>query len=146
MKRNQSLMVLAVLILFGFLLTGCHPRVNMMSKAGEVFVKKVDKVAKKLDLNEEQKTKLEQLKMAIQKNFMEGEVEDQEVKGKIKEEAMKENPDLQKMTASLQDGIQNNAKRFNKAFDLLLDYQKNLNDDQKKKLTEKISKWVKEWD
>ena len=43
MKRNRYLMGLLVLILLGFLLIGCHPKIDMMSKAEKVFIKMVDK-------------------------------------------------------------------------------------------------------
>jgi uncharacterized membrane-anchored protein YjiN (DUF445 family) len=117
-----------------------------MSKAEKIFVKKVDKTAKKLDLNEDQKTKLEGLKVEIRKNFQEGAKEKKEALIKIKEEGTKENPDIQKMTSFLQGMFRNEAERFNKAFDLLLGFQSNLDEVQKKKLTQMISEKVKKWD
>jgi hypothetical protein len=62
---------------------------------------------------------------------------------KIKEEAARENPDIQKMTPLLQGILRDDAQRINKAFDLLLGFQDNLNDAQKKKLTQMISEKVK---
>ena len=146
MKGNRYLRGLMVLILLGFLLIGCHPKIDLMSKAEKIFIKMVDKAAAKLNLNEEQKTQLGQLKMDIRKNFREGQVEKKEALKKIKEEGMKENPDIQKMTSSLQESLRDEAQRINQAFDLMLRYQKNLNEDQKKKLTQMISEWVKKWD
>jgi hypothetical protein len=146
MKANRYLRGSMVLILLGFLLIGCHPKIDLMSKAEKIFIKMVDKAAAKLNLNEEQKTQLGQLKMDIRKNFREGQVEKKEALKKIKEEGMKENPDIQKMTSSLQESLRDEAQRINRAFDLMLDYQKNLNEDQKKKLTQMISEWVKKWD
>lgn len=146
MKGNRYLRGLMVLILLGFLLIGCHPKIDMMSKAEKIFIKMVDKAAAKLNLNEEQKTQLGQLKMEIRKNFREGQVEKKEALKKIKEEGMKENPDIQKMASSLQESLRDEAQRINQAFDLMLGYQKNLNEDQKMKLTQMISEWVKKWD
>jgi uncharacterized membrane-anchored protein YjiN (DUF445 family) len=146
MKGNRYLRGLMVLVLLGFLLIGCHPKIDLMSKAEKIFIKMVDKAAAKLNLNEEQKTQLGQLKMDIRKNFREGQVEKKETLKKIKEEGMKENPDIQKMTSSLQESLRDEAQRINQAFDLMLGYQKNLNEDQKKKLTQMISEWVKKWD
>jgi len=146
MKANRYLRGLMVLVLLGFLLIGCHPKIDLMSKAEKIFIKMVDKAAAKLNLNEEQKTQLGQLKMDIRKNFREGQVEKKEALKKIKEEGMKENPDIQKMTSSLQESLRDEAQRINQAFDLMLGYQKNLNEDQKKKLTQMISEWVKKWD
>lgn len=117
-----------------------------MSKAEKIFIKKVDKTAKKLDLNEDQKMKLESLKAEIRKNFQEGAKEKKEALKKIKEEGMKENADIHKMTSLLQGMLRNETQRFNNAFDLLLGFQGNLNDGQKKKLTEMITKHVKKWD
>jgi len=117
-----------------------------MSKAEKIFIKKVDKTAKKLDLNEDQKMKLEGLKAEIRKNFQEGGTEKKEALVKIKEEGMKKNADIQKMTSLLQGMLRDETQRFNKAFDLLLGFQGNLNDMQKKKLTEMITKHVKKWD
>jgi uncharacterized membrane-anchored protein YjiN (DUF445 family) len=117
-----------------------------MAKAEKIFIKKVDKTAKKLDLNEDQKTKLEGLKAEIRKNFQEGAKEKKEALAKIKEEGMKENPDIQKMTSLLQGMLGDETQRFNKAFDLLLGFQSNLNEAQKKKLTQMISDKVKKWD
>jgi len=42
--------------------------------------------------------------------------------------------------------LRDETQRFNKAFDLLLGFQSNLNEAQKKKLTEMISEKVKKWD
>jgi len=117
-----------------------------MAKAEKIFIKKVDKTAKKLELNQDQKAKLEALKAEIRKNFQEGGKEKKEALAKIKEEGMKENADIQKMTSFLQGMLRDEAQRFNKAFDLLLGFQGNLNDVQKKKLTEMITKHVKKWD
>ncbi|MBP1697278.1 MAG: hypothetical protein H6Q41_2466 [Deltaproteobacteria bacterium] len=136
--------VLAIFLVGGMI--GCKPRIDTMSKAEKIFIKKVDKTAKKLDLNEDQRTKLESLKAEIRKNFQEGGKEKKEALAKIKEEGMKENADIQKMTSFLQGMLRDETQRFNKAFDLLLGFQGNLNDMQKKKLTEMVTKQVKKWD
>jgi len=136
--------VLAVFLVGGVI--GCKPRIDTMAKAEKIFIKKVDKTAKKLELNQDQKAKLEALKAEIRKNFQEGGKEKKEALAKIKEEGMKENADIQKMTSFLQGMLRDEAQRFNKAFDLLLGFQGNLNDVQKKKLTEMITKHVKKWD
>jgi hypothetical protein len=146
MKRSRYLMYLAMAILVGGLVVGCKHRTDTMSTAEKIFIKKVDKTAGKLDLNEDQKTKLEGLKAEIRKNFEEGRKENKEAWMKIKEEAAKENPDIQKMTSLLQGMLRDETQRFNKAFDLLLGFQSNLNEVQKKKLTQMISERVKKWD
>jgi uncharacterized membrane-anchored protein YjiN (DUF445 family) len=142
--RFSIYFLLAVFVVGGVI--GCKPRIDTMAKAEKIFIKKVDKTAKKLDLNEDQKTKLEGLKAEIRKNFQEGAKEKKESLAKIKEEGTKENPDIQKMTSLLQGMLRNEAERLNKAFDLMTGFQSNLNDVQKKKLTDMISKHVKKWD
>ena len=136
--------MLAVFLVAGVI--GCKPRIDTMAKAEKIFIKKVDQTAKKLELNEDQKTKLGALKAEIRKNFQEGGKEKKEALAKIKEEGVKENPDIHKMTSLLQGMLRNEAERLNKGFDLLLGFQSNLNDVQKKKLTEMISKHVNKWD
>jgi uncharacterized membrane-anchored protein YjiN (DUF445 family) len=146
MKRSRFFihLMLAVFLMGGVI--GCKPRIDTMAKAEKIFIKKVDKTARKLDLNEDQKMKLESLKAEIRKNFQEGGKEKKEALAKIKEEGMKENPDIQKMTSLLQGMLGDETQRFNKAFDLLLGFQSNLNEVQKKKLTQMISDKVKKWD
>ena len=146
MKQSRFFvyLMLAVFLVGGVI--GCKPRIDTMSKAEKIFIKKVDKTAGKLDLNEDQKMKLENLKAEIRKNFQEGGKEKKEALTKIKEEGMKENPDIQKMTSLLQGMLGDETQRFNKAFDLLLGFQSNLNEAQKKKLTQMISEKVKKWD
>jgi uncharacterized membrane-anchored protein YjiN (DUF445 family) len=117
-----------------------------MTAAEKVFIMKIDKTAGKLDLNEDQKIRLEGLKVEVRKNFEEGRKESREAWMKIKEEAAKENPEIQKMTSLLQGILRDEAQRFNKGFDLLIGFQSNLNDTQKKKLTQMISEKVKKWD
>ena len=146
MKLSRSFVYLVLAVFLAGGMIGCKPRIDTMSKAEKIFVKKVDKTAKKLDLNEDQKTKLEGLKVEIRKNFQEGAKEKKEALIKIKEEGTKENPDIQKMTSFLQGMFRNEAERFNKAFDLLLGFQSNLDEMQKKKLTQMISEKVKKWD
>lgn len=146
MKQSRFFVYLMVAVFLVGGIIGCKPRIDTMSKAEKIFIKKVDKTAGKLDLNEDQKMKLESLKAEIRKNFQEGGKEKKEALTKIKEEGMKENPDIQKMTSLLQGMLRNEAERLNKGFDLLLGFQSNLNDVQKKKLTEMISKHVKKWD
>ena len=102
MKRGRYLIYLMIAILLGGLFAGCKPRIDTMSNAEKMFIKMVDKTAGKLDLNEDQKMKLEGLKTEIRKNFQEGGKEKKEALMKIKEEAAKENPDIQKMTSLLQ--------------------------------------------
>jgi len=136
--------ILAVFLVGGVI--GCKHRTDPMSAAEKVFIKKIDKTAGKLDLNEDQKIKLESLKAEVRKNFEEGRKENREAWMKIKEEAAKENPDIQKMTPLFQGILRDDAQRLNKGFDLLLGFQSNLNEVQKKKLTQMISKYVKKWD
>jgi hypothetical protein len=146
MRGNRYLVYLIMAILVGGVVIGCKPRIDTMSKAEKLFIKMVDKTARKLDLSEDQKTKLEGLKAEIRQNFQEGGKERKEALMKIKEEGMKENPDIQKMTSLLQGMFRDDAQRINRAFDLMLDFQSNLNGAQKEKLTRMISKWVKKWD
>ena len=146
MKQTRYLIYLMIAILLGGLLIGCKPRMDTMGHAEKMFIKMVDKTAGKLDLNEDQKMKLEGLKAEIRKNFQEGQKEKKESLLKIKEEGTKENPDIQKMTSLLQGSFRDEAQRLNQAFDLMLGFQSNLNEAQKKKLTQMISDWVKKWD
>ncbi len=136
--------ILAVFLVGGVI--GCHHRTDPMSAAEKVFVKKIDKAAGKLDLSEDQKAKLEGLKAEVRKNFEEGRKENREAWMKIKEEAAKENPDIQKMTPLFQGILRDDAQRFNRAFDMLIGFQSNLNDVQKEKLAKMISEKVKKWD
>ena len=146
MKLNRYFTYLMAAIFLGGFVAGCGHPTDPMSAAEKVFIKKMDKAAGKLDLSEDQKIKLEGLKADVRKNFEEGRKESREAWLKIKEEAAKENPDLQRMTALLQGILRDQAQRFNKGFDLLMGFQSNLNDAQKKKLTRLISEKVKKWD
>jgi hypothetical protein len=146
MHWNRTLSCLFVVILFGILLAGCHPKIDTMAEAEKVFVKMVDKTAAKLELNQDQKILLEKLKLDIRKNFQEGRIEEKEAMLKIKEEGGKETPNIQMMTSLLQGSLQEGTQRINRGFDLMLDFQKHLNDDQKKKLNQMISDWVAKWD
>jgi len=146
MKLNRYFIYFMAAIFWGGLVVGCKPRIDTMSKAEKLFIKMVDKTAGKLDLNEDQKMKLEGLKTEIRKNFQEGGKDKKEALMKIKEEATKENPDIEKMASLLQGMLRDETQRFNKAFDLLLGFQNNLNEAQKKKLTEMISEKVRKWD
>jgi len=140
MKRFVGYACAAVL-LAGFLL-GCQG--NLMSQSEKLFIKMVNNTAGNLDLNDNQKLQLERLKMDIHKNFVEGQEEKDEAAAKIKEEGRKENPDTQKMSSQLKELLRNETERMNRAFDLTLNFQSNLNDIQKKKLTQMITQWVTE--
>jgi hypothetical protein len=140
MKRSIVCAFAAVLLVG--LLAGCQG--NIMSQSERLFVNMINKTAGKLDLNENQKVQLERLKMEIRKNFQEGQKEKEEAAARIKAEGMKENPDTQKMSSMLQELLRNELERINRGFDLTLKFQSNLNDDQRKKLTRMISKWVTE--
>ena len=146
MKGSRYFIYLMAAIFLGGLVVGCKPKVDTMGHAEKMFIKMVDKTAGKLDLNENQKIQLERLKMDIRKNFQEGQKEKKEAMLKIKEEGMKDNSDIQKMTSLLQGSFRDEAERLNRAFDLMLGFQSNLNDAQKKKLTHMASEWVKKWD
>jgi len=145
MKIHRYLIYPAVAVLLGGLFAGCRPRMDVMAKAEKVFIKMVDKTAQKLDLTEEQKTKLEKLKLDIRKNFDEGKIEKKNALTRIKEEGAKDNPDIRKMTSTLQESFLDEARRINRAFDLMLSFQANLNEAQRNKLTRMISDWVREW-
>jgi len=146
MYRNRALTCLFTVILFGISLAACHPKIDTMAEAEKIFVKNIDKTAAKLELNQDQKILLEKLKLDIRKNFQEGRIEKKEAMLKIREEAGKQTPNIQRMTSFLQGSFQEGTQRINRAFDLMLDFQKNLNDDQKKKLSKMISDWVAKWD
>jgi hypothetical protein len=135
-----------VVILFGISLAGCHPKINTMAKVEKVFIKMVNHTAAKLDLTADQKIQLEQLELNIRKNFQEAAIEEKEAFVKIKQEGIRENPDLSKMTSLLQGSFKDETQRINRAFDLMLDFQKNLNENQRKKLSAMISEWVAKWD
>ena len=146
MKSNWYLHGLVIAILLGGLSIGCRPRVDTMAKAEKVFIKMVDKTAAKLDLNQEQESQLERLKMDIRKNFQEGKREKNEALMKIKKEGEKETPEINQMTSLLQGMLRDETERISQAFDLMLGYQANLNEAQKEKLTQMISDWVAKWD
>ena len=146
MNWNRTFRCLFVVILFGILVAGCHPKIDTMAEAEKVFVKMADKTAAKLELNQDQKILLEKLKLDLRKNFQEGRIEKKEAMLKIKEEGGKETANIQKMTSLLQGSFREGTQRINRGFDLMLDFQKNLNDDQKKKLNKMISDWVAKWD
>ncbi len=146
MNWNRTFRCLFVVILFGILVAGCHPKIDTMAQAEKVFVKMADKTAAKLELNQDQKILLEKLKLDLRKNFQEGRIEKKEAMLKIKEEGGKETANIQKMTSLLQGSFREETQRINGGFDLMLDFQKNLNDDQKKKLNKMISDWVAKWD
>ena len=145
MNKNRNFISLLTVILLGISLAGCHPKMDTMDAAEKIFIKRVDKTAGKLDLTAEQMAKLEQLKVGIRKNFENGKVERKDSLAKIKEEGLKENPDIPKMTSLLQESLRAETQRINRAFDLMVEYQKNLNDNQKKKLGQMISEWVGKW-
>ena len=146
MDWNRVLTCLLAVILFGVSLAGCHPKIDTMAEAEKVFVKMADKTAAKLDLNQDQKILLEKLKLDLRKNFQEGRIEKKEAMLKIREEGAKETANIQKMTSLLQGSFREETQRINRGFDLMLDFQKNLNDQQKKKLNKMISDWVAKWD
>ena len=124
---------------------GCCPKMDVLSKAEKIFIKMVDRTAAKLDLNEDQKVKLVQLKVNIRKNFEEGTVESKKSLSKIKEEGRRENPDIKKMTNLLQTALQDETQKINRAFDLMLEFRDNLTEAQQNKLNRMISAWVAEW-
>jgi len=140
MKWNRTLICFLMVILLGISLAGCHPKINIMAEAEKVFVKMTDKTAAKLELNEDQKILLERLKLDIRKNFQDGQIEKKEALVKIKEEGTKENSDIGKMTSLLQGSFRGETERINRAFDLMLEFQNNLGEAQKKKLNQMISK------
>ena len=146
MRTNRQFVYIPAAIFLALALAGCHPRMDAMATAEKVFIKKIDKAAGKLELNADQMAKLEQLKLDVRKNFQEGQAEHKEAMAKIREEGMKENPDIQKMTSLLQQSLRAETERINKAFDLMLDYQKNLNENKKKKLGQIISEKIRKWD
>ena len=146
MKHNRYLLGLTMVILVGGLFIGCRPRVDTMAKAEKIFIKMVDKTAGKLDLNKEQENQLEQLKMDIRENFQEGKREKNEALMRIKEEGKKEDSEIHHMTSLLQGMLRDETERVNRAFDLMLGYQTNLDEAQKEKLTNMISDWVAKWD
>lgn len=147
MKPNRYFIYLMAAILLGGVLVGCcGHRIDPMSEAEKVFIKKIDEAAGKLDLTADQKLKLEQLKADVRRNFEEGRMESREAWLKIKEEAAKENPDMQKMTSLLQGILRGDTERLNRGFDLLLRFQNNLNEEQRRKLNHMISEKIKKWD
>jgi hypothetical protein len=146
MNWTRTLTSIVVAGLFGVTLAGCHPKIDTMAEAEKIFVKMVDKTAGKLELNQDQKILLEKLKLDLRKNFEEGRLEKKEAMLEIKEEAAKETPNIQKMTSFLQGSFREETQKINRGFDLMLDFQKNLNDEQKKKLNKMISDWVARWD
>ena len=146
MRINGHLSYAAIVALSAVLLIGCRPKADTTSQAEKVFIKMVDKTAKKLDLNEDQTVHLERLKMDIRENFREAKKTKNEALVKIKEESKKESPEIREMTSLLQGMFRDETERINQAFDLMLGFQDNLNEAQKEKLAQMISDWVAKWD
>lgn len=146
MRINGHLSYAAIVALSAVLLIGCRPKADTTSQAEKVFIKMVDKTAKKLDLNEDQTVQLERLKMDIRENFREAKKAKNEALVKIKEEGKKESPEIREMTSFLQGMFRDETERINQAFDLMLGFQDNLNEAQKEKLAQMISDWVAKWD
>jgi len=146
MKINAHLLCAAIVALSAVLLIGCRPKADTTSQAEKVFIKMVDKTAKKLDLDEGQRVQLERLKKDIRENFREAKKAKNEALVKIKEEGKKESPEIREMTSLLQGMFRDETERINQAFDLMLGFRDNLDEAQKKKLAQMISDWVAKWD
>ena len=146
MKLNRYHIAFMLVLFLGVSLVGCCPKIDMMAMAEKGFIKNVDRAAAKLDLTADQKIQLERLKLDLHKNFQEARIEKKQALVNIKEEGAKENADIAKMTSLLQGSFRGETERINRAFDLLLDFQKNLNGDQQNKLNKMIKDWVAKWD
>lgn len=71
MKQRRYFIYLMSVLFLAVLAVGCKPRIDTMAHAEKMFIKIMDKSAGKLDLNEDQKMKLEGLKNEMRKNFQE---------------------------------------------------------------------------
>ena len=74
MKQKRYFIYLMPVLFLAAVVVGCKPRIDTMAHTEKLFIKMVDKSAGKLDLNEDQKMKLEGLKNEIQKLEIEKQV------------------------------------------------------------------------
>jgi hypothetical protein len=143
--RVCGVALVSALLIVGIVLTSCAPRIDNDRKVEAIFIKHLNKTAAKLALSPEQKVEFDRLKEQIHQNFQEGRIKRHEIIEAIRKEAAQQNPDITKMTLLFQGFISDEAQRINSTFDLMLEFNKKLDQSQRDKLTKIISDWVAHW-
>jgi hypothetical protein len=143
--RVCGVALVSALLIGGIVLTSCAPRIDNDRKVEAIFIKHLNKTAAKLALSPEQKVEFDRLKEQIHQNFQEGRIKRHEIIEAIRKEAAQQNPDITKMTLLFQGFISDEAQRINSTFDLMLEFNKKLDQSQRDKLTKIISDWVAHW-
>jgi hypothetical protein len=104
----------------------------------EFILWRMDKMAQKLNLTAEQKTKYEGLKSNITSRMSSGFEERRKMKARFLEEMNKENPDVQGLVESVKTRINDFSGFLSKNLDLIADFYDSLNVDQKRMLNTEI--------
>lgn len=104
----------------------------------EFILWRIDKLAKVLNLNAEQKVKYEELKSNITSRMSTGFEERRKMKARFLAEMNKENPDVQGLVETAKNRINDFSGFLSKNLDLLADFYDTLNVDQKRLLNTEI--------
>jgi len=137
--------IVGVILVFGAVFASCGPRMDDQRKVEAIFIKQLNKTAKKIALSTEQKAEFDTLKTQIHQNFQACRDKRQDIMAAIKKEAAQQKPNVTKMTMLFQGYLSDEAQRINTTFDLMLGFNNKITEPQKEKLTTLIADWVIRW-
>jgi hypothetical protein len=144
-KKMYGIGIVAALFFLGAVFAACSPRMDDQRKMEAIFIKQLNKTAKKLALSTEQTAAFDTLKTQIHQNFQAGRDKRQDIMTAIKKEGAQQKPDITRMTTLFQGYLSDEAQRINTTFDLMLGFNNKLTEPQKEKLTTMITDWVGRW-
>jgi hypothetical protein len=116
---------------------GIHSSFHQKEVA-EFILWRMDKLALKLNLNAEQKTKYEGLKNSISSRLATGFEERQQMKARFLEELNKENPDVPGLVDAVKIRISDFSGFLSKNLDLVADFYESLDSAQKRLINTEI--------
>ncbi len=124
-------------------LPGCKGNGMMMNKfKKEAVTAKLDKLAEKLNLDQAQKAKLEELKKTFFAKMENRTKEREAFKNEMMTEIKKDKPDMNLIADKAKGKIDEGSKDMKENIDLLVSFYNILNDDQKKMVVDKIQKKI----
>ncbi|RLB06926.1 MAG: hypothetical protein DRG50_04285 [Deltaproteobacteria bacterium] len=145
MKRSTYMKSFVVFLLLGMVFASCCPKMDASTRVEATFIKMLERTAAKLKFSPEQYAEFVKLKAQIHKNFHQCWVKRREALRRIKEEGVREKPDVEKMTHLFQEVFNEEVYRINETFDLMVEFTAVLNEQQKRELARMISLWVSRW-
>jgi Spy/CpxP family protein refolding chaperone len=143
MKHKKIIMIAAVSLVMGLLLSSCVHHSHFSRHKPEHMLRRIDKRAKSLDLTETQKTRYNEIRKRLENDLQEDIKKFYDLPDQIGLMVNEENPDMEEMAELLKMRMSETPALRGKYIDYFVEFYTILDEEQKQQVLDHINRRIR---